>query len=56
METTVVHLLRHGEVFNPTGVLYGRLPGFRLSEAGEGMARRAAEWSAPKRGRNTGPT
>jgi broad specificity phosphatase PhoE len=44
METTVVHLLRHGEVFNPTGVLYGRLPGFRLSEAGEDMARRAAEW------------
>ena len=44
METTVVHLLRHGEVSNPTGVLYGRLPGFRLSEAGEGMARRAAEW------------
>ena len=24
---TVVHLLRHGEVHNPTGVLYGRLPG-----------------------------
>ncbi|NEM07344.1 histidine phosphatase family protein [Geodermatophilus normandii] len=44
MESTVVHLLRHGEVFNPTGVLYGRLPGFRLSEAGEDMARRAAEW------------
>ncbi len=43
-ETTVVHLLRHGEVFNPTGVLYGRLPGFRLSEAGHGMARAAAEW------------
>ncbi|MGY1651448.1 histidine phosphatase family protein [Geodermatophilus sp. SYSU D01119] len=44
METTVVHLLRHGEVYNPEGVLYGRLPGYRLSEAGEGMARRAAEW------------
>jgi broad specificity phosphatase PhoE len=44
METTVVHLLRHGEVHNPEGVLYGRLPGYRLSEAGEGMARRAAEW------------
>jgi broad specificity phosphatase PhoE len=43
-ETTVVHLLRHGEVHNPTGVLYGRLPGFRLSEPGEGMARTAAEW------------
>jgi broad specificity phosphatase PhoE len=44
METTVVHLLRHGEVHNPEGVLYGRLPGFRLSEDGEAMARRAAEW------------
>ncbi|MBI1378938.1 MAG: histidine phosphatase family protein [Frankiales bacterium] len=40
---TVVHLLRHGEVHNPTGVLYGRLPGFRLSELGEQMAERAAE-------------
>jgi broad specificity phosphatase PhoE len=40
---TVVHLLRHGEVFNPTGVLYGRLPGFRLSDLGEQMAVRAAE-------------
>jgi broad specificity phosphatase PhoE len=40
---TVVHLLRHGEVFNPGGVLYGRLPGFRLSELGEQMAERAAE-------------
>ena len=40
---TIVHLLRHGEVFNPTKVLYGRLPGFRLSELGEQMAERAAE-------------
>jgi broad specificity phosphatase PhoE len=40
---TVVHLLRHGEVFNPSGVLYGRLPGFRLSDLGEQMAARAAE-------------
>ncbi len=40
---TVVHLLRHGEVFNPSGVLYGRLPGFRLSELGEQMAVRAAD-------------
>jgi broad specificity phosphatase PhoE len=45
-ERTVVHLLRHGEVHNPTGVLYGRLPGFRLSEAGEAMAARAARWFA----------
>jgi broad specificity phosphatase PhoE len=40
---TVVHLVRHGEVYNPDGVLYGRLPGFALSEAGEAMAIQAAE-------------
>ena len=40
---TVVHLLRHGEVHDPGGVLYGRLPGFRLSEDGQEMARAAAE-------------
>lgn len=43
---TVVHLLRHGEVDNPGGILYGRLPGFRLSDAGEAMARKAADWFA----------
>jgi broad specificity phosphatase PhoE len=40
---TVVHLLRHGEVFNPTKILYGRLPGFRLSELGVQMAQAAAD-------------
>jgi broad specificity phosphatase PhoE len=40
---TVVHLVRHGEVYNPDGVLYGRIPGFRLSDAGEAMAVMAAE-------------
>jgi broad specificity phosphatase PhoE len=34
MTRTVVHLLRHGEVFNPEGILYGRLPGYRLSDNG----------------------
>jgi broad specificity phosphatase PhoE len=43
MTETVVHLVRHGEVDNPTGVLYGRLPGFRLSAAGEAMAVLVAE-------------
>src|SRR5947209_9887060 len=38
MTRTVVHLLRHGEVHNPEHVLYGRLPGFRLSALGEQMA------------------
>jgi broad specificity phosphatase PhoE len=40
---TTVHLLRHGEVHNPDGILYGRLPGFRLSEEGLQMAHDAAE-------------
>jgi broad specificity phosphatase PhoE len=43
-EKTVVHLLRHGEVHNPGKVLYGRLPGYRLSDAGQGMAVTAAAW------------
>ncbi|HEY5248798.1 MAG TPA: histidine phosphatase family protein [Dermatophilaceae bacterium] len=37
---TVVHLMRHGEVHNPTGVLYGRLPDFHLSDRGHQMAER----------------
>lgn len=41
-DVTIVHLLRHGEVHNPTAVLYGRLPGFRLSDRGRAMAERVA--------------
>jgi broad specificity phosphatase PhoE len=41
--TTVVHFMRHGEVYNPDKVLYGRLPGYRLSELGVQMAKAAAE-------------
>jgi broad specificity phosphatase PhoE len=40
---TLVHLLRHGEVHNPDGVLYGRLPGYHLAESGRTMAARVAE-------------
>ena len=40
---TVVHLLRHGEVHNPHGILYGRLPGYHLSERGRRMADLVAE-------------
>lgn len=43
---TKVHLVRHGEVFNPEKVLYGRLPGFRLSENGERQAKVTAEYLA----------
>jgi len=42
VDRTVVHLLRHGEVFNPEKVLYGRLPGYHLSDLGRQMADRAA--------------
>ncbi|MCH8627693.1 histidine phosphatase family protein [Arsenicicoccus piscis] len=40
---TVVHLMRHGEVHNPTKVLYGRLPEFHLSELGVQMAELVGE-------------
>lgn len=64
-EITVVHVMRHGEVENPEGVLYGRLPGYHLSELGRKMAERVAEhltsrdithvaasrWSGPRRRR-----
>ena len=43
MSQVTVHLLRHGEVFNPDGVLYGRLPEFHLSERGRAMAVLVAE-------------
>jgi broad specificity phosphatase PhoE len=44
MEPRVVHLVRHGQVFNPEGVLYGRLPGYGLSELGQQMAARLGEY------------
>jgi broad specificity phosphatase PhoE len=44
----VVHLLRHGEVFNPDRVLYGRLPGFGLSARGIEQAEQAAEYLAER--------
>lgn len=43
-ERTIVHLMRHGEVHNPEGVLYGRLPHYVLSELGHEMAKAAASF------------
>src|SRR4029077_20311923 len=40
--TTIVHLVRHGEVDNPDRVLYGRMLGYHLSDAGRTMADKAA--------------
>lgn len=52
-----IHLVRHGKVENPAGVIYGRLPGYNLSEVGIEQARQAADhlrdrdigsiWSSP---------
>lgn len=35
MNKTTIYFLRHGEVYNPERILYGRLPGFPLSEEGK---------------------
>ncbi len=40
---TIVHLMRHGEVYNPRGVLYGRMDGYHLSELGVQMAEKVAD-------------
>ncbi|MHA4817106.1 histidine phosphatase family protein [Streptomyces aculeolatus] len=45
---TVVHVVRHGEVHNPDGVLYGRNPGYHLSDLGQRMAERVAEHLATR--------
>ena len=52
-----IHLVRHGKVENPSGVIYGRLPGYHLSELGKQQATAAAAhlrdapvgaiWSSP---------
>jgi broad specificity phosphatase PhoE len=44
--TAMVHMVRHGEVDNPHRILYGRLPGYHLSEAGRVMAKAAADFLA----------
>jgi broad specificity phosphatase PhoE len=43
MPASLLHLVRHGEVHNPGGVLYERIDGFGLSDLGHQMARAAAE-------------
>lgn len=46
MTTTVVHVVRHGEVHNPDHVLYGRLPDFHLSARGHEMAELTTQYFA----------
>jgi len=47
-DRTVVHVMRHGEVHNPHGVLYGRLPDYHLSERGHAQAAAVAAWLAAR--------
>ncbi|BAU94839.1 phosphoglycerate mutase [Corynebacterium suranareeae] len=42
MTQTIVHLVRHGEVYNPEKILYGRMPGYHLSSRGRSQAARTA--------------
>ena len=49
MEFTTVHLMRHGEVDNPQGVLYGRLPSFGLTPLGKEMAQEVADYLVAER-------
>src|ERR1044071_3391217 len=45
-DVTIVPLLGHGEVENPAGIIYGRLPGYHLSANGRAMASAAADFFA----------
>jgi broad specificity phosphatase PhoE len=41
---TVLHFVRHCDVENPHGIIYGRLPGFGLSALGRAQAERVAHY------------
>ncbi|MCL2653356.1 MAG: histidine phosphatase family protein [Propionibacteriaceae bacterium] len=45
-DAALVHVCRHGLVHNPGNVLYSRLPGFHLSEAGRAMAEQLGQFFA----------
>ncbi|WP_018347656.1 histidine phosphatase family protein [Longispora albida] len=45
---TIVHVVRHGEVHNPEKILYGRRPGYYLSDLGVRMAGAVADFLAPR--------
>jgi len=42
---TLVHVVRHGEVENPDGILYGRQSDWHLSVRGREMADEVAKWT-----------
>ena len=48
MTSTTIWLARHGEVHNPSNVLYGRLPRVRLTREGRRQARALADFLRPR--------
>jgi broad specificity phosphatase PhoE len=47
--TTTLYLVRHGNVHNPSGVFYGRMPGFPLSELGRREAHKLGKFLSAKK-------
>lgn len=45
---TTIYLVRHGEVLNPKKIIYGRLPGFKLTEKGINQIKKTAEFLKEK--------
>ena len=46
---TKMYLIRHGEVENPQGIIYGRFPNFGLSEKGKKEMEKTAEFLVDKK-------
>lgn len=51
---SIVHVVRHGEVYNPDRILYGRLPGYRLSGYGIDQAAATAKYLTDQHGDDIG--
>lgn len=47
-QLTTVHLVRHGEVDNPDGIIYGRRDGFHLTALGHAMAEGVGRYFADR--------
>lgn len=45
---TTIYLVRHGDVYNPDGVFYERIAGFRLSDLGHLQAKTLGDFLAQK--------
>jgi len=46
--STTIYFVRHGSAENPENIVYGRMPGFHLSESGKKNAAKLADYFADK--------